>query len=110
MEGLEEKLASLMQDPELMGKLSAMAQSLGAQEAAPAPAPPEMDMAMLGRLSAMARQSSIDPQQRALIQALGPYLGQDRSAKLQKAMQAARMAQMASSLLGSGGLPLLSGR
>ncbi len=110
MEGLEEKLASLMQDPELMGKLTAMAQSLGAQEA-PAAAPgPEMDMAMLGRLSAMARQSSIDPQQRALIQALGPYLGQDRSAKLQKAMQAARMARMASSLLGSGSPGPLCGR
>ena len=70
----------------------------------------EMDIAMLQRLSGLARQSGIDSQQRALLTALRPYLSSERVSKLEKAMRAAKLAKLASSVLGSGAIQLPSGR
>ena len=71
---------------------------------------PDIDIGMLQKLSGFARQSGIDKEQQALLRALGPYLSQGRITKLEKAMRAAKMARLASSFLGSGGLQFLSGR
>ncbi len=109
MEGLEEKLNDLLKDPNLMEKLSEAAKSLSLP--GPASEDPDsglsFDPAMLGRLSGLARQGSVDPQQQALLSALTPYLSQERVSRLQRAMQAAKMAKLASSI---GGLSLFTGR
>lgn len=112
MDDLQEKMRSMLADPELMQKVGAMAKSLGlgqetqaAQPAnTPAPALPNLDPVMLSRLSGMLGQSKIDNNQQSLLRALSPYLGQDRIAKLEKAMRAAAMAKMASSLWGKNGI------
>ena len=65
---------------------------------------------MLQRLSGLARQSGIDSQQRTLLTALKPYLSDERVSKLEKAMRAAKLAKLASSILGSGAIQLPSGR
>lgn len=109
---MEQKLGALLNNPELMQKIMSMAQSLG-QPAQPPQEPsptPEVDFAMLQRLSGLARQSGIDSQQRALLTALKPYLSSERVSKLEKAMRAAKLARLASSLLGSGAIQLPSGR
>ena len=119
MEGLEEKLNSVLSDPQMMQQLMAMAQSLGSQSPSPAPQqPPEprkaslpdIDIGMLQKLSGLAQKGSIDNNQQALLKALGPYLSGQRINRLEKAMRAAKMAQFASSALGSGGLSLFAGR
>ena len=112
MDEMEQKLGAVLKNPELMQKIMSMAQSLGQpaqppQEPSPAP---EADFAMLQRLSGLARQSGIDAQQRALLTALRPYLSSERVSKLEKAMRAAKLARLASSLLGSGAIQLPSGR
>ena len=112
MDEMEQKLGAVLKNPELMQKIMSMAQSLGQpaqppQEPSPAP---EADFAMLQRLSRLARQSGIDAQQRALLTALKPYLSSERVSKLEKAMRAAKLARLASSLLGSGAIQLPSGR
>ena len=112
MDEMEQKLGAVLKNPELMQKIMSMAQSLGQpaqppQEPSPAP---EADLAMLQRLSGLARQSGIDAQQRALLTALKPYLSSERVSKLEKAMRAAKLARLASSLLGSGAIQLPSGR
>lgn len=115
MEGLEAKLGQIMGDPEMMGKLMAMAQNLNFSE--PAPSPPEEapqpeaampDMAMIQKFASIAGKSGIDPKQKTLLRALEPYLPQARLRKLEKAMQAAKMANMASGLFGP--LPSIFGR
>lgn len=109
MEGLEEKLSSIMSDPDTMQKIMAMAQSLGAaspppkQEAPQAPALPDIDLSMLQKFSGLAQQGTIDQQQRTLLQALRPYLSAERLQKLEKAMRAAKMAKIASFALGQSG-------
>ena len=71
---------------------------------------PEIDLAMVQKLSGFARQSSIDSQQQALLKALTPYLQDARIRKLERAMRAAKIAKFASGALGNGGLQSLLGR
>ena len=116
MEEIQEKLGSILSNPQLMQQIMSMAQSMGQSSATipePEPTPnppsiPDIDLSMVKNLSGLAGQSSIDKE--ALLRALGPYLSRDRVSKLEKAMRAAKMAKFASAFLNSGGLQLLTGR
>lgn len=114
---LEEKLGAILSDPDMMQKIQAMAQALGqsqqpqaAAEPPLAATTPDFDLSALQRLSSLAGQTGIDQNQKTLLAALSPYLSHGRVQKLEKAMQAAKIARLASSFLGSGGLQLLTGR
>ena len=65
---------------------------------------------MLQKLAGLASSAGVDQEQKALLTALGPYLSRDRVHRLEKAMQAAKMAKLASSFLGGGVLQSLIGR
>lgn len=109
-----------------MQQIMAMAQALGQSQSEPSkqeerkpdPPPPQPqmqmpsggDLAMIQKLFGMARQSGIDKNQQTLLRALGPYLSRERIVKLEKAMRAAKLAGIASTALGSSGLPFLPGR
>lgn len=116
MDQLEDKLGAILNNPQLMGQIMSMAQSLGQtappQEAPQAPMPelPNFDPKLLTKLSSLAGQGQVDGNQKALLTALHPYLSSRKVEKLEKAMRAAKMARMASSFLGQGGLSLLTGR
>ena len=110
MDGLEEKLGAVLNNPQLMQQIMSMAQAMGnaPPAAAAAPPPPKTDAAplpdlgMLQKLTGIAGQANVDHNQQALLQALDPYLGRDRLNRLEKAMRAAKMAKLAGSFLGSG--------
>lgn len=77
-----------------------LAQNFGGEQAA-APPPvqeglPEIDFATVQKLTSLIGKTGIDSKQRALLQALGPYLSGQRIHKLEKAMRAAKLAGMAS--------------
>lgn len=107
MEDLEEKLQSMLSDPELMQKVSTMAQSLGLGNEAPVSktsAPmPNLDPATLAKFSSIFSQGNIDHHQQSLLHALTPYLSSQRISRLEKAMRAAAMAKVATSLWGKSG-------
>lgn len=105
---LEDKLNSVLSNPQLMQQLMSMAQSMNTApqtNSPPKETPPEVkpdiDMNMIKKLSGFASKGTIDANQRSLLTALGPYLAQDRIHKLEKAMRAAKMARFASVLLNS---------
>lgn len=103
MDDLESKLSSIMGNPELMQQIMSMAQSFGQQEQPAAPevsAAPPVDLQTLQKLSGLAGQANIDKNQHNLLRALSPYLNNYRIQKLEKAMRAAKMAKLASSLIG----------
>ena len=112
MDNLEQQLGAVLGNPEMMQQIMAMAQALGTsnpesppQEAPPPPPPmPEIDIGMLKKLSGLAGQSSIDNEQQALLKALGPYLTSRRIHKLENAMRAAKMAKLATGIMGNQGL------
>lgn len=121
MEEMEEKLGAILNNPQLMQQVMAMAQSLNQSPSQQTekdsqkhndhnPFPPDIDLSMIQKLSGIAGQSGIDREQKALLNALGPYLSRQRVEKLERAMRAAKMARMASAFIGQGGLSLLSGR
>ena len=103
MNGLEETIGQVLKDPQLMEKLMTMAQSLGAaqteatQASSPAPSAPEPGL--IQALAGAAANSGVDPEQRALLRALEPYVSRERTRKLERAMEAARMATFASAFL-----------
>ena len=120
MENMEDKLGAILSNPQMMQQIMALAQSLGNGNSAeqvpvqeePPPSNPfsGIDTGLLQKLSGIMGNSAVDPQQTALLHALSPYLPQDRVTKLEKAMRAAKVARLASSFLGNGGLQMLSGR
>lgn len=112
MDQMEDKLGAILGNPQLMQQIMSMAQSLGQSSPQPEPGPelPNFDPAMLAKLGSLAGQGTVDSNQRALLNALHPYLSSRKLNKLERAMRAAKMARMASSFLGQGGLSILTGR
>lgn len=116
---LEEKLGAILNDPNMMQQIQAMARALGQstpqQQEQPAakqePQKPQLpDLSGLPALSALAGGAGIDANEKALLNALSPYLSRDRVSRLENAMRAAKMARLASAFLGNGGLQMLAGR
>ena len=63
-----------------------------------------LDINMLQKVARIAQKSSIDKNQQALHKALSPYLTKARIEKLERAMRAAKIAGLATTVLGSSGL------
>ena len=115
MDDFDQKLGSLLSNPELMGKIMSFAQTLGSTDTSQSPPPkqqtetsqpipaPEMpDLSMLSKMAGFASQMGIDSRQKNLLNALSPYLSDQRLRKLEKAMRAAKLAQLASTALSQG--------
>lgn len=113
MAGLEEQLNAVLGNPQMMQQIMAMAQNFSPppenpppQNAPPPPPTPEVslpafDPGMLQKLSGLMGQGGVDKNQQHLLRALSPYISQNRVTKLEKAMQAAKMAQLATKLFGN---------
>ncbi len=122
MDGMEEKLGAILNNPQMMQQIMSMAQALGQSQGPPEQQKPElpqqmapslpsgMDMAMLQKIMGLARQSGIDKNQQNLLSALGPYLSRERIGKLEKAMRAAKIASLAATALRTSGMLSYSGR
>lgn len=116
MSEMENQFGAILGNPDMMKKIMEMAQSLGASPPPPEPEPQEstpgfsLDPTAVQKIISLAGQTGIDANQKALLQALRPYLTGDRIQKLEKAMRSARLANLASSALGSGALSFLTGR
>ena len=127
MDGIEEKLGSILSNPEMMNTIMNMAKALGQSQPEPAPqqpspakqpplqqkAPPPIgknELEMISRISSLSQQTGLDRQEQALLRALNPYLTRDRLSKLEKAMHAAKMARFATLALDRAGAHPKNGR
>ena len=113
MDELENRLGAILENPEMMQKIMSMAQTLGnsegqkqeppKQEAAPlSQGFPDIDLGLIQKLSGFAKNSGIDKNQQTLLRALSPYISSQRISRLERAMRAAKMANFATSFLGTG--------
>lgn len=118
MSELEERLNALLSNPQLMQQIASMAQSMGGQsnngpaeqkEQTSAPSA-VFDPKLLQVMAQTMGQAGVDSNQKALLQALSPFLSGYRVRKLERAMQAAKLAGAASAFLNAGGLQMLTGR
>ena len=113
MSELEDRISSVLNDPEQMARISAMAQQLlggaapstQADGSSPAEVSPlsGLDGAALGKLGALLKGGEKSRQIRAL-EALAPFLQEKRRDKLTRAIRAAQLLRLAGA-----GLPGLRG-
>ena len=112
MAEFDEKLNSLLSNPDAMAQIMQLAQSLSgpqSTQSAPPPSPPppsgenplsslsslasSIDPAMLARLLPLVQElgSQSDTNARQLLSALRPYLKPERQEKMERALQLARL-------------------
>lgn len=122
MENFEDKLNSVLANPQMMSQIMAMAQSLRQSNQSNEPSPVQeptsgekapqqsgnapmlnLDSDTIQKIFTATQQTGIDKNQQGLLRALTPYLCQTRIAKLEKAMRAAKIAGFAATALGSKG-------
>ena len=108
MAEFEDKLNSILSNPDLMGQIMAMAGSMNQQ---PAPSPPQptgfggmpFDPGAMAGMMQMLKATQLEPKQRQLVQALRGFVPDDRLVRLEKAMQASLIAKFASAAMNQGG-------
>lgn len=119
MDDLDNKLNTILGNPEIMKQIMELAGQIGGAAEMPdttksqpnesSGAGPIMDSNALRNISALLTKTGTDKNQQALLSAMRPYIGELKMQKLEKAMQAAKMAQLASFYLNNGGLSHLMG-
>ena len=96
---MESQLNAILGNPQMMEQIMSLAQNFQT-EPQPPPSPadngPEIDLALVQKLTSLIGKTGIDNHQNNLLQALGPYLSPQRIQKLEKAMRAAKLAGFAS--------------
>ena len=101
MDGLEEQLQKILNDPDSMAQILSLAQSFGLQPpegaaSVPSAPPPPPDDGMAKAIFGMMQQArQSDGKQEALLQAIKPYLRPERRGKIDRALQIARISHMA---------------
>ena len=109
MAEFEEKLQSILGNPELMGQIMSMAGAMNQQQQPPPPQPPQplaglsFDPGAMAGMMQMLKATQLEPRQRQLIQALRGFVPDDRHVRLEKAMQASLIAKFASAAMNQGG-------
>ena len=107
MAEFEDKLQSILGNPELMGQIMHLAGAMNQQQ--PSPPPPQQppglpfDPGAMAGMMQMLQATQLEPRQRNLIQALRGFVPDDRLTRLEKAMQASLIARFASSAMNRGG-------
>ena len=95
MDGLEDKLNSILSDPDAMGRIAEMAKSLMGGEAGAAE-PQEADEGLVRRAVKLLRGRALNSDETALLGALRPFLSDERQRRLDRALKIARLASLAS--------------
>lgn len=120
MSELDDKLNSILSNPQMMQQIMSLAQSMNNADAPPPPQPaannssgiPDgvIDPGLLSKMAGLVQRGSIDKDQKLLLQALRPYLSGQKLQKLERAMHAAKMAGIASDVVNARGQTFSSGR
>lgn len=109
MAEFEDKLNSILSNPDLMGQIMAMAGSMNQPQPPPPPPQPSgggalpFDPGAMAGMMQMLKATQLEPKQRNLIQALRGFVPDDRLLRLEKAMQASLIARFASKAMNQGG-------
>lgn len=116
MAELQDQINSILSNPQMMQQIMSIAGSMG-QQSQSAPVGPTIpqstpasaasqgipfDPAAMQGMMELLRGTQLDSRQQNLLRALGAYLPHEKMVRLQKAMQASKVARYASSALNHG--------
>lgn len=109
MSEFDEKLNSILSNPQMMQQIMSLAQSMNSSagkqvsnDSSPSPVSSQpsanigINPSTLSKLSSIMQHGTIDQNQQSLLKALAPYLSRQKLQKLERAMHAAKMAGLAS--------------
>ena len=107
---MESAIEGVLSNPDLMQKIMGMAQALGgppgSQEDSHQESPAQEipvntpDLSQMAKIGSLLSQANIDSDQQNLLSALTPYISSPHIGKLKRAMQAARLAELATAMMG----------
>lgn len=112
MSELDDKLNSILSNPQMMQQIMNLAQSLGGSadstqqqnaKSQESPVNQTLNPSILSKVGSLMQRGTIDKDQQSLLRALTPYLSRQKLQKLERAMYAAKMAGIASEMVGSRG-------
>ena len=108
MDDLQNAIEGVLKDPQMMEKIMGMAQMLGnPQSSSPEDNPPQEsggeipNLSQIKDLGNLLSGAAMDSDQQNLLKALTPYLSEPHISRLRRAMQAAKLAELANTMLGS---------
>jgi len=95
MEGMEEKILQVLQDPQQMEQIMGLAKSLGFEPNQENTEHNGDSSAGIPIMDLLQQNSTAEPRRDALIHALLPYLKPERQRKLQQAVKLAKLSNLA---------------
>ena len=103
MEDLESTISQILGNPESMSQILSLAKSFGIsppEERQETPQPPQamqppVDSALPAMAELIRQAGSVDPREVQLLNALKPYCSEDRCRRIDRALRAARLSQIA---------------
>ena len=109
MEDLESTISQILGNPESMSQILSLAKSFGIsppEERQETPQPPQAmqppaDSALPAMAELIRQAGSVDPREVQLLNALKPYCSEDRCRRIDRALRAARLSQIAGAALRS---------
>ena len=110
MEDLESTISQILGNPESMSQILSLAKSFGIsppeerQETPQQPQamqPPPVDSTLPAMAELIRQAGSVDPREVQLLNALKPYCSEDRCRRIDRALRAARLSQIAGAALRS---------
>lgn len=117
MSEMDDRLNAILGNPQMLQQIMALAQSLNSSPQAERPQASAQSVnhsvinpSFLNRISSVMQKSNIDNNQQSLLKALSPYLSRSKIQKLERAMFAAKIAGVASEMMGTKGPRSISGR
>lgn len=99
MSELEDRLNSILSDPGQMERIAGLARSLMGGESA-VPEAPAAEAPLLKKLGGLMAAPQTPSREQALLAAMRPWLSEKRRAKMDRAVQLARMARIARLAMG----------
>lgn len=108
MAELEDQINSILSNPDMMKTIMSMAGSLGTQKVSSPPPPQQtpandplpFDPAAMQGMMELLRGTQLEKRQQELLRALSAWLPGEKVTRLQKAMQASRVARYATAAMG----------
>lgn len=96
MDDFGDKLNAILSDPAALSRISELAKSVMGGESSPGEAAAsEPDPGLMAKLTGLLGKNSVKREERALLEAMKPFLSEKRRSKMDKAMKLARLAGLA---------------
>lgn len=95
MDDFGDKLNSILNDPAALSRIGELAKSVMGGDQETKGEEPELDPGLISRVMSLMKRKGVKSEERALLEAMKPFLSERRREKMDKAIKLARLASLA---------------